>query len=213
MNQTSKRGPEAEPVISEEDLASLSTGEEETPLRASERINQGFLIFGGVLVVTATAFILGLIVTSVVLRYFFNSSLPLAAEGPTYFFPWLIAGGAIVAMAQKSHVAVDALVERLHGKAHDRAQIAIWGFSTLVLGYLTYLAAYLIGPLSAVSTPIMGWPNLGSFAAFILMAAVMTIQAALRTYAYTCGGAPHNSDSYDSVVRPGNAGHAEAKGE
>lgn len=189
-----------QPEVTEEDLAAISTSDAEAPLVASERANQAFLLFGGVLAVGATALILVLIVVSVTLRYFFNSSVPLAAEGPTYFFPWLIAGGAIVAMSQKAHVAVEAIVERLSGRAHDWAQVGIWATCTLLLGYLTYLSVYLIGPLSAVSTPIMGWPQLGSFAAFILMAAVMTLQSALRTVTYVRHGAPHASENYDAPV-------------
>src|SRR5699024_10569904 len=78
-------------------------------------------------------------------------------------------------------IAVDVLVGRLRGRALERAQIAIWAFSTLLLAYLTYLAVYLIPPMAAQSTPLMGWPQLGSFSAFIVLVAVMAVQAGARS--------------------------------
>jgi hypothetical protein len=43
------------------------------------------------------------------------------------------------------------------------------------------------------STPIMGWPQLGSFGAFLVMVAVMTVQAAARTLHYVRHGVPDHA--------------------
>lgn len=175
-------GPEKDPVITEADLAALDTSEGHADEAAPEEpINAIAARIGGAIAILATLVIVVLVTVAVVMRYFFNSSLPIAAEGPTYLFPWLIAGGAIVAQGSRGHIAVDILISRLSGTALQRAETAIWAFSTLLLAYLTYLAVYLIPPMAAQSTPIMGWPQLGSFSAFIVMVAVMTIQAAART--------------------------------
>ncbi|MFC0672742.1 TRAP transporter small permease [Brachybacterium hainanense] len=191
--------PASAPVITEEDLAALDTSEGgETLDRPEEIVNLVAEKAGAALAILTTAVIVVLVTVAVVLRYFFNSSLPVASEGPTYLFPWLIAGGAIVAQATRGHIAVDVLVGRLGGRAHDRAQIAIWAFSAMLLGYLTYLAVYLIPPMAAQSTPIMGWPQLGSFGAFILMVAVMTLQAAARTLHYLRHGAPEKNEAPDA---------------
>lgn len=170
------------PVITEEDLAALDTSEGHADdARPEEPINAIAARIGGWIAIITTILIVVLVTIAVVMRYFMNSSLPIAAEGPTYLFPWLIAGGAIVAQGSRGHIAVDILVSRLTGTALHRAEIAIWAFSTLLLAYLTYLAVYLIPPMAAQSTPIMGWPQLGSFSAFIVMVAVMAIQAGART--------------------------------
>src|SRR5699024_3606080 len=170
------------PIIPAEGLASLATseghGEEARP---EGPVNAACATVGGWIAIVATVLIVALVTVAVVMRYVLNSSLPIAAEGPTYLFPWLIAGGAIVAQGSRGHIAVDVLVGRLRGRALERAQIAIWAFSTLLLAYLTYLAVYLIPPMAAQSTPIMGWPQLGSFSAFIVMVAVMAVQAGART--------------------------------
>ncbi|WP_114856240.1 TRAP transporter small permease [Brachybacterium sp. YJGR34] len=188
---TTGPGAERHPVITEEDLASLDTSEgHDDEARPEEPINALCARIGGWIAIAATLVIIALVTVAVVMRYFFNASLPIAAEGPTYLFPWLIAGGAIVAQGSRGHIAVDVLVGRLTGTAAQRAQIAIWGFSTLLLAYLTYLAVYLIPPMAAQSTPIMGWPQLGSFGAFLVMVAVMALQAGARTVHLLRHGVP-----------------------
>lgn len=194
MSRTSPAAGDAlerDPVITEEDLASLDTSEGHSDdARPEEPINRIAAQIGGWIAIAATIVIVILVTLAVFMRYFLNSSLPIAAEGPPYLFPWLIAGGAIVAQGSRGHIAVDVLVSRLTGKAYERAQIAIWAFSTVLLAYLTYLAVYLIPPMAAQSTPIMGWPQLGSFSAFIVLVAVMAIQAGARTVHYLRHGVP-----------------------
>lgn len=192
---------ERHPVITEEDLASLDTSDGHSDdAQPEEPINRVTAQIGGWIAIVTTLLIVALVTLAVIMRYFLNSSLAIAAEGPTYLFPWLIAGGAIVAQGSRGHIAVDVLVSRLSGKAFERAQIAIWAFSTLLLAYLTYLAVYLIPPMAAQSTPIMGWPQLGSFSAFIVMVAVMAIQAGARTIHYVRHGVP---DDGIATVPPG----------
>jgi len=138
-----------------------------------------------------------LIVVAVVLRYYFNSSLPLASEGPIYLFPWLIAGGAIVAQAQMGHPGVDFFLTMLKGKAYKWGNVAIWVFVTVLLVYVSYLAIYLAPTKAAQTTPIMELPQLGSFAAFIVMTVVMAVQAGVRVYFIIRNGAPRHLDPED----------------
>lgn len=195
--------PEKDPVITEADLAALDTSEGHADEAAPEEpINALAARFGAVVASIATIVIVVLVTVAVVMRYFFNSSLPIAAEGPTYLFPWLIAGGAIVAQGSRGHIAVDILVSRLSGKALQNAQTAIWAFSTLLLAYLTYLAVYLIPPMADQSTPIMGWPQLGSFSAFIVMVAVMAIQAGARTVHSLRHGLPDDGAAASPIAPP-----------
>ena len=200
---TPSTGPVADrhPIITEEDLASLDTSEGHgEDARPEEPVNAACATVGGWVAIIATLLIVVLVTVAVIMRYFLNSSLAIAAEGPTYLFPWLIAGGAIVAQGSRGHIAVDVLISRLKGRALERAQIAIWAFSTLLLAYLTYLAVYLIPPMAAQTTPIMGWPQLGSFSAFIVMVAVMAVQAGARTVHYIRHGLP---DDGIATVPPG----------
>lgn len=178
-------------VITEEDLARLdTTSVVDQPLEATDPVNAAFLKFGTVICVILTVVMTALVTTAVILRYFFNSSIPIAAEGPQYLFPWLIAGGAIVAQAQMSHVAVDYAMSRMSFENYRRTVIGIWVFVAILLAYLTYLGLYMAPPMAAQSTPIMGLPQLGSFGAFIVMTFVMCLQAIARVVHIVRNGPP-----------------------
>lgn len=186
-------------TITEEDIERLDAREELDRLEpATDPVNAIFLRIGQVIAVVLTIVMTILVTVAVVLRYFFNESLPIASEGPTYLFPWLIAGGAIVAQAQMGHVAVDVFHSMLRGRNYRWATIGIWAFSTVVLAYVSYLAIYMAGPMAAQQTPIMGWPQLGSFGAFIVMVVCLTIQAAARTWYFIRTGV----GEHDSTVSP-----------
>lgn len=188
-------------TITEEDLERLDARAELDKLEpATDPVNAVFLRIGQAIAVTLTIVMTALVTVAVVLRYFFNSSLPIASEGPTYLFPWLITGGAIVAQAQMGHVAVDVFHSMLRGRNYRLATIGIWAFSTVVLAYVSYLAIYMVGPMAAQQTPIMGWPQLGSFGAFIVMVVCLTIQAAARTVYFIRHGVTR--PEHDSDVSP-----------
>lgn len=190
--------PTAEAVITEEDLAHLDDKSvTDEPLEATDPINKIFLSIGQWIAVGMTIVMGLLIVVAVVLRYFFNSSLPLASEGPTYLFPWLIAGGAIVAQAQMGHPGVDFFLTMLKGKAYQWANIAIWVFITGLLIYVGYLGIFMAPSKAAQTTPIMELPQIYSFAAFIFMVLVMAAQAGVRVYFFVRDGAPRHLNPED----------------
>ena len=183
------------PVITDEDLAALDTQSVlDEPLHATDRVNEVFLKFGSWLVVGLTIVMTIIMTLAVVMRYAFNSSLPIASEGPTYLFPWLIAGGAIVAQAQMAHVGVNYFLEKFKGKAFEYVSIGIWVFIAILMAYMTYLGLYMAGPMAAQETLIMGWPRLGSFGAFIVMTACLSIQAAARAWFFHKTGAIRESE-------------------
>lgn len=212
MSTQPAKGRVADPVITEEDLAHLDTQSVvDQPLEATDPINRMFLRLGTVICVVLTLVMTVLVTVAVVLRYFFNSSIPIAAEGPTYLFPWLIAGGAIVAQAQMSHVAVDYVLTKMSEVTYRKATIVIWAFVAVLLAYLTYLGLYMAAPMAAQSTPIMGLPQLGSFAAFIVMTFVMCLQAIARVVHIVRNGPPEritDLTSEDAAAHLTEARHA-----
>lgn len=183
-------------VITEEDIAALDTQSVlDEPLEATDPVNAVFLTVGSWAASALTIVMVVLVTLSVIMRYVFNSSLDLASEGPSYFLPWLICAGAIVAQAQMAHVGVNFFLEKLSGKAFQRMSVAIWIFITILMAYITYLAAYMVGPMSQQITPIMEWPQLGSFAAFVVMTACLSVQAAARAWFFYKNGAIHSIDA------------------
>lgn len=183
--------PDNSSSITEADLDLLDTQSTlDEPLEATDEVNAVFLRIGSICVVALTIVMVALVTTSVVMRYVFNSSVQIAAEGPTYLFPWLIAAGAVVAQAQMAHIGVDFFLEKFRGKAYQRVNVAIWVFVAVVMAYFTYLGLYMAGPMAEQETPIMGWPQLGSFAALIVMTAALSVQAAARAWFFFRRGAP-----------------------
>lgn len=186
----------ASPVITEEDIQHLDTQSVlDTPLEATDPVNAVFLKVGSWAASALTIVMIVLVTLAVIMRYVFNSSLDLASEGPSYFLPWLITAGAVVAQAQMAHVGVNFFLEKLKGRAFQRASVAIWVFVAILMVYLTYLGAYMIGPMADQVTPIMEWPQLGSFAAFIVMTACLSVQAAARAWFFHKDGAIHSIDA------------------
>lgn len=177
-------------VITEADLEALDTQSVlDEPLHATDPVNAVFLKFGSTLVVVLTIVMVIIMTVAVIMRYAFNSSIAIASEGPTYLFPWLIAGGAIVAQAQMAHVGVTYFLEKFRGKAFEYINIGIWILIAVMMAYTTYLGIFMAGPMAAQETLILGWPQLGSFAAFIVMTACLSIQAAARAWFFARNGA------------------------
>ena len=190
---TPTRQPTAAPVITDEDLAALDTQSIlDEPLSATDPVNAVFLRVASAVVVVLTILMVAVMSLAVIMRYAFNSSLAIASEGPTYLFPWLIAAGAVVAQAQMAHVGVTYFLEMFRGKAYQNLSVGIWVFIAVLMGYMTYLGIFMAGPMAAQETLVMGWPQLGSFGAFIVMSACLSIQAAARAYFFWKDGAPRD---------------------
>ena len=170
-------------VITEEDLEKMDHQEVlDEPLAATDKYNEVFLKIGIGIAFVASMIMLIFQLVAVGTRYFMNSSIAIASEGPIYFFPWLICGGAIIAQAQMGHVAVNYVLTKMKNETRRKFMIGIWIVVTIILAYVTYLAIYLVRPMTEQTTLIMGWPQIYSFLGFVVMAAVMTIQAAIRVY-------------------------------
>lgn len=192
---TSAAAPVKAPVITDEDLAALDTQSIlDEPLVATDPVNSFFLRLGSAMVVVLTIVMVIIMTIAVFMRYALNSSLPIASEGPTYLFPWLIAGGAIVAQAQMAHVGITFFLEKFRGRTFEYVSIGIWVFIAILMAYMTYLGLYMAGPMAAQETLIMGWPQLGSFAAFIVMTACLAVQAAARAWYFHKQGAIRESE-------------------
>ena len=197
----SENTPTTASVITEEDIKRLDTQSAlDEPLEATDPINMWFLRIASWFCVALTIVMVILVTVAVVLRYVMNDSIDLASEAPSYLLPWLICFGAIVAQAQMAHVGVNFFLEKFKGKAYEYMSIGIWIFVAIVMAYMTYLGIYMAGPMAQQETPIMGWPQLGSFASFIVMTTCLCIQAAVRAWYFYKNGALHTVDMVDETA-------------
>lgn len=166
--------------------------EQPSPLAlATDRVNLWATYVGGALSIVGFVVIGVLLVIAVILRFVFNSSLDFATEIPTFAFPWLIAGGVVAAMGRGGHLAVDFFVNKAGRKVQRYFDILVWILCTLALGYLFYIATLMIRPYTFQKSPILGLPMMWSYAAYLYMAASLTIQSAARLWTAVRGTYVH----------------------
>lgn len=169
--------------LSEADLVEIDRPDLETVVpRAGDPVNEAFRRLGAVIAIVSILVIWALLLSAVAMRYLAGSSTDFATELPAYLYPWMITGGVVVAMALGGHIAVDFVLSRLRTRAQQRAQTAVWVFSGLLFTLVCLLSLRLIEPLLAQITPILGWPQLGSFAAFITMSTCLALQSFARAW-------------------------------
>ncbi|WP_104176764.1 TRAP transporter small permease [Cryobacterium sp. Y50] len=148
----------------------------------TDRVNLWATYVGAIVTIGTTIVIGALLVIGVVMRFGFNSSLDFAIEIPTYLFPWLIAGGVVIAMGRGGHLAVDFFVSKLSRRKRRWLDTGVWLVSTLTLVFLVDVASLLITPFSYQKSTILGWPMIGSYSAFIYMAISLAVQSAGRLW-------------------------------
>lgn len=141
-----------------------------------------FVLLGSALAVAATAVIGGVLVYGVVMRYVFNDSSDFTTELPTYLFPWLVAGGVIAAMGRQGHLAIDFFTRRAVPERRVRIELFVWVLSALVNLTVLVLSLRLVLPLTQQLSPVLGWPLIGSFAAFQMSVGVLAAQCLIRAW-------------------------------
>lgn len=169
--------------------------EQPNPLTlVTDKVNLWATYVGGAIAVLAFAVIGGLLAIAVFLRFALNSSLDYATEIPTFAFPWLIAGGVVAAMGRNGHLAVDYFVNKVPATGRRYIDVFVWVLCTLTLAFLVYISTLLIRPYTFQKSPILGLPMMLSYAAYIYMAASLTVQAAARTWTAFRGKDVHSKE-------------------
>src|SRR5574344_2508654 len=100
-------------------------------------INQTIAVYGMVLGVLL-AFV------NVVLRYFFDMSLPWAAELTNYFFIWAALFGAAYGFKQGAHISITLLIEKFPPAIMKGFLIFANLFSIIYLFLISYFGYHLI---------------------------------------------------------------------
>ncbi|MFA0889516.1 MAG: TRAP transporter small permease [Synergistales bacterium] len=120
------------------------------------KIEEKFLILN-LLVSTIIVFL------NVVLRYVFSASLSWVDEAARYMFLWLIWVGADYAMANRAHLRITMIPDRMHGKSRIRIEclvLAIWLCFCVFLGYQGVKLVTIVVAQQQLSTAMqinMGW--------------------------------------------------------
>lgn len=163
-----------------------ATGAAAVVERWVRRLDRLLILVGGATAVLVLVIVGITLLTSVVLRYVSGSSLGFATELPSYLFPWLICGGIIAAAATNGHLAVDFFVERLPGRPRRVVAVSMWLLVVFAFWVLLTASVRIMGAYSQ-STPILGWPSVGSYFAFPITLAVLMVHSAGRAVATAVG--------------------------
>ncbi len=126
--------------------------------------------------------------SNVVLRYFFDTGIVIYEELSRLMFVWLVCVGALVAMADNSHLGLDLITSRLSGVPR---YIFLW-ISRLIMFYVLALLFY--GSWQQVEagmssfTPVMGYPLALAAASTLVMSVAMFIILLFDIYKEWFGG-------------------------
>ena len=130
------------------------------------------------------AAMVALVFGNVVLRYGFNSGITVSEELSRWFFVWMTFLGAVVALAEQSHLGTDVLVSRLGPRGRKACLVAT---QSLML-YVTWLLFW--GSLAQarinwdVRAPVTGLSVAlfyGAGVVFAVSAAVLLLRGLIRT--------------------------------
>lgn len=188
--------PRQEQFLGEEDLTEIDQPDLTVVVpRGDGPINEVLRRVGACVAILAMLIVWVLLLMGVVLRYMTGASMDFATELPTYLYPWIIAGGVVVAMSLGGHIAVDALTSRLKVRSNRALQVGVWALSGVLFAMITVLSLRLVDPLLAQITPILGWSRLGSFSAFLVMALCLSVQSWARAWFIARGHSENRSIS------------------
>lgn len=133
------------------------------------------LVCKAILCVTCTAIFL-ILISNVVLRYFFASSLEWAAELPELLFPWFVMAGVVLAVSHNAHIQISFLVDRA-GPATAKA-LAVLRAVLIVgtYGLLSWIAIDLLPIVADERSPVLGVPNSVTYAALLFGFALIALK-------------------------------------
>ena len=151
-----------------------------------------------IVVATITSMFLALF-TNVVLRYVFGNGIAWAYEIHNILFPWLVAGGAVMASAKGSNIAVMAVVGILPEFLRRLVSIVVHAFVAVLCVGVVYTSMPIVkaakfSRLAETGIPQMYgyWSLLYAFSAIAIISLFFTIRLILGEKAETVDPAAAN---------------------
>ena len=124
------------------------------------------LVCKAILCVTCTAVFL-ILISNVVLRYFFASSLEWAAELPELLFPWFVMAGVVLAVSHNAHIQIAFLIDRA-GPVTAKALAVLRAVLVVgTYGLLSWVATELLPIVADEHSPVLGVPSSVTYAALL----------------------------------------------
>ena len=102
------------------------------------------------------AFMVGLVITNVLLRFLFSYSITWAEEVSTICFVWLTFVGASAVYKHKMDVGIDMLVLKLPDTAQHYVRLAVSLVLLLINGYIFYMSIVFTSVAWGTPTAVLG---------------------------------------------------------
>lgn len=104
-----------------------------------------------------------LVFLGVIYRYFLGSSLVYATALPTFLFPYLIMGGAVIAAARREHLSVDYALLRTPRVLQRWLPFLTKLLVVVAFVWVAIIAVRVLPTLATSITPLLGWPASWAF--------------------------------------------------
>ncbi len=143
-----------------------------------------FIYWTGSVIVVATISCMFLaLFVNVVLRYAFGSGIAWAYEIHNILFPWLVAGGAVMAAAKGSNIAVRAMVDALPLFVQRIVAVIVHGFVSVLCVGVVYSSKPIVKAAqyshlaeTGISQMYGYWSLLYAFSAIALISAFFMVR-------------------------------------
>lgn len=173
----------------------MSDIEGKVPLNWLERAME--VVCKVVLCVTCTV-MFGILLSNVVLRYLFGSSLSWAGEVPELLFPWFVVAGIVLATIHNAHIYIGFLVNQVRpgvgaGLAVLRAVVVVGAYAVLV-----WTVVDLLPIVADERSPILGVPSSVTYSCLLIGLVLIVISELSLLFKVLRGlRAPHEVVAYE----------------
>ena len=111
-----------------------------------------------VIVLISTASMVMLVFVNVILRYIFNSGIPIGEEISRFFFIWMVLLGAVLAFKDNEHVGISVVIDKLKGIAKKIVLVIGNILTSVALCYLSISSIDYLEMTNTYTTPAAGLP-------------------------------------------------------
>lgn len=142
---------------------------------------------GAAIVVVTLVTMFGAILSNVILRYFFGGGITWAYEIPAILFPWSIAGGMVMASAQRRHIAVDIFAGILPVPVRRILAITVNLFVSLISVGVVYYSIPIIKASQYSRLAETGIPQIYGYSSLLYAFSMIAVLGLLTALEYALG--------------------------
>jgi TRAP-type C4-dicarboxylate transport system permease small subunit len=169
-------------------------GRKRPPVTVLTRLSSLLEGSGKIIVAITLVTMFAALLVNVVLRYAVGSGIPWAYEIHAVLFPWLVAGGVVIATARGRNIAITILPDFLKGRSHTFLMLAI-DFAVLVIAVsVLWSSQPIIRASQFQMLTTLGVTQVWGYASLVYAFGLISILAALDALNLLLTGSPLADD-------------------